>query len=64
MLVAVNVIGNAAALYFFHSLAGVAFVSILAAVTGILSGWYFIVLNSGLVITRQHIRTGLNLVMR
>ena len=64
MLVAVNVIGNAAALYFFHSLAAVAFVSILAAITGILSGWYFILLNSGLVITRQHIRTGLNLVMR
>src|SRR5271154_5561752 len=56
MLVVVNVVGNALALYFFHSLAGVAFVSILAAITGILSGWYFILLNTGLALTRQRIR--------
>ena len=64
LLVVVNVIGNAVALYYFKSLAGVAFVSILAATTGIISGWYFILVNSGLSITRHRIRTGFNLVLK
>ena len=45
LLVMVNVTGNAVALYFFRSLPGVAFVSILAAITGIVSGLYFILLT-------------------
>ena len=64
LLVIVNVVGNAVALFFFHSLAGVAFVSILAALTGIISGGYFILLNSNIQITKRRIITGLNLVMR
>lgn len=64
LLVIVNVVGNAAALYFFKSLAGVAFVSILAAVTGILSGWYFILHSSGLALNRHRIQVALNLVMK
>jgi O-antigen/teichoic acid export membrane protein len=64
LLVIVNVVGNAIALYYFKSLAGVACVSILAAATGIISGWYFILINSGLSITRHRIRTGFNLVLR
>ena len=64
LLVIVNVVGNAVALYFIHSLAAVAFVSILAALTGIISGLYFILTNSGLEITRRRLVTGLNLVMK
>lgn len=64
LLVIVNVVGNAVALYFFKSLAGVAFVSIMAAITGILSGWYFILISSGMVFNSNHIRTGLNLIIR
>ena len=64
LLVVVNITGNAVALYFFRSLPGVAFVSILAAITGMVSGWYFILQNSGLTIRKHHIVTGLNFVMR
>jgi O-antigen/teichoic acid export membrane protein len=64
LLVIVNVAGNAVALYFFNSLAGVAFVSILAAITGIILGWYFLLLNSGLMFNKENIRAGLNLIRR
>jgi len=64
LLVVVNVAGNFIALYFFKSLPGVAMVSILAAITGIISGAYFIIRNSGLLLTRQQIRNGFNLVLK
>ena len=64
LLVIVNISGNAVALYFFRSLPGVAFVSILAAITGMVSGWYFILQNAGLSIKRHHLVTGLNFVMK
>ncbi|HWB62580.1 MAG TPA: oligosaccharide flippase family protein, partial [Chitinophagales bacterium] len=64
LLVIVNITGNAMALYFFHSLEGVAAVSIAAALTGITSGFYFIASRTGLGFFKQNIRTGFNFVLK
>lgn len=64
LLVAVNVIGNFIALFYFKSLAGVAAVSILAALTGTLSGFFFIMKHKGVSFSIQQIRSGINLVIK
>jgi O-antigen/teichoic acid export membrane protein len=64
LLVIVNVTGNAIALFCFHSLAGVAVVSIIAAVTGIISGMYFIMIHTGFSLSKQSIRNGFNYALR
>ena len=60
MIVAlVNIIGDFIALYYFHSLAGVAVVSILAVLAGIMAGSYFVSSQTGMVWSKPNIRTGL-----
>lgn len=48
LLAAVNTCGNAVALWYFHSIAGVAAVSILAALSGFLAGLFFLVAKAGM----------------
>jgi O-antigen/teichoic acid export membrane protein len=60
MLVAVNIGGNAIALYFFHSLPGVAIASIFAAITGIVVGSYFILKHASIPVSRYNIQKGIN----
>jgi Na+-driven multidrug efflux pump len=48
LLVVVNIAGNAIALYYFHSMAGVAAVSIVAALTGFGVGLFFLIRKGGL----------------
>ena len=48
LLVVVNIAGNAIALYYFHSMAGVAAVSIVAALTGFGAGLFFLISKGGL----------------
>ena len=64
IVAAVNIAGNFVALYYFHSLAGVAAVSILAVIAGIISGTYFITARTSFVLSKHHIQTGLNNILK
>lgn len=60
----VNIAGDFVALYYFHSLAGVSVVSILAVLAGIITGSYFVSTQTGVAWPKLSFRSGLHNILK
>jgi O-antigen/teichoic acid export membrane protein len=60
LLLVINIVGNAIALLYFNSLAGVAAVSIVAAIFSIAIGFYFIRRQTGAALMQKLLLSGVN----
>ena len=64
ILLFVNITGNAIALLYFNSLAGVAAVSIIAAIVSVITGFYFINRQTGVSFSQKHLLAGVNYMIK
>lgn len=64
VLLFINIAGNAVALIYFKSLAAVAAVSIIAAITSILMGLYFLHKETGILREQKHFMQGMQFLAR
>ena len=64
ILLFINITGNAIALLYFNSLAGVAAVSIVAAIVSVLTGFYFIHQQTGVSFSQKQFLAGVNYMIK